>query len=88
MPYGTQFYWTVRNEGDETEDVNDLGHKGGIGLRADERSAYKGSHFMDCKAVLDGRVLGLRRVPVKITGVPLQKRQPNRVGLFKLLGRR
>src|SRR6185436_251093 len=43
MPSGTEFYWTVRNEGDEAEDTNDLGHLAGIGPTAEERSSYKGS---------------------------------------------
>lgn len=88
MPQGTQFYWIVRNEGDEAEDLNDLGHKAGIGLRAEERSAYKGSHFMDCTAVLGGRIIGLRRVLVKITGVPIPGKKSQRGTLIKLLGRR
>lgn len=40
MPYGTQFYWTVRNEGDEAEDINDLGHKGGTGPTPQEIVIY------------------------------------------------
>lgn len=88
MPSGTQFYWVVRNEGDEAEDLNDLGHTGGIGLTAEERSAYKGSHFMDCTAVLGGRIVGLRRVHVKISGATFPRRRSERGALIRLLGRR
>ena len=88
MPTGTQFYWMVRNEGDEAEDISDLGHTAGTGLKAEERSAYKGSHFMDCTAVLGGKIIGLKRVLVKITGVPIPKRKSQRAALIRLLGRR
>lgn len=88
MPPGTDFYWTVRNEGDEAEDTNDLGHIAGRGPRAEERSAYKGTHFMDCTAVLDNRLIGVRRVPVKITAVSIPKWTNQRSALLKLLGRR
>jgi hypothetical protein len=69
MPAGTQYFGAVRNEGDEAEDTNDLGHIGGSGLTARESSVYKGSHFMDCTAMLNGRMDGLRRMLVKISGV-------------------
>ena len=88
MPSGTQFYWTVRNEGDEAEDTNDLGHLAGIGITGEERSSYKGSHFMDCTAVSDDRLIGVRRVLVKITGVPLPRWKSQRAALIKLVGRR
>lgn len=88
MPSGTQFHWMVRNEGDEAEDINDLGHRAGAGLTAEERSAYKGTHFMDCTAVSGGRIIGLRRVQVKIIGTPLPTKKPQRAALMKLLGRR
>ena len=88
MPPGTQFYWMVRNEGDEAEDISDLGHKAGTGPKAEERSAYKGSHFMDCTAILGGRIIGLRRVVVTITGVTFPRRKSQRAALIRLLGRR
>ena len=88
MPVGTQYFWTVRNEGDEAEDTNDLGHIGGSGLKAHESSAYKGSHFMDCTAMLNGQTIGLRRVLVKINGVSPIRKKAQRSGLIKLLGKR
>ncbi len=48
LPVGAQVSWTVRNEGREAENLNDLGHSRAAGLSADETSAYKGRHFMDC----------------------------------------
>lgn len=88
MPFGTQFYWMVRNEGDEAEDISDLGHTAGTGLKIEERSAYKGSHFMDCTVVFGDKFVGLRRVSVKITGMPFLQRKYQKAALIKLLGRR
>lgn len=88
MPAGTTFYWMVRNEGEEAEDVNDLGHKAGTGLRAEEHSAYSGKHFMDCTAVAGDRIVGLRRVPVTIRGLAAPKRNPPRPAYVKIRGRR
>lgn len=87
MPAGTTFYWVVRNEGEEAEDVNDLGHKAGSGLRAKEHSAYGGRHFMDCTAIAGDRIIGLRRVPVTITGMLAPKRNPIKPAYVKLRGR-
>ena len=70
--------WTVRNEGGEAEYVNDLGHPAGNGAVTSERSAYLGTHYMDCVVRHHGRILGARRVPVKITGAPMPKRNPGR----------
>lgn len=86
MPAGTQFYWVVRNEGDEAENINDLGHIVGTGLRAEERSAYGGKHFMDCTAVAAERIVGLRRVPVTIKGTIAPKRNSKRPACVNLRG--
>ena len=48
LPIGAEIEWMVRNEGDEAEFVNDLGHKPAGDLRAKELSAYNGRHYMDC----------------------------------------
>jgi hypothetical protein len=88
MPPGTTINWVVRNEGDEAENTNDLGHVAGTGLAAEERSAYKGAHFMDCTATCNGKVIGLRRVRVQIEGASLPKKQNHRTALLKLIGRR
>jgi hypothetical protein len=88
MPYGTQFYWMVRNEGDEAEDINDLGHKAGQGIEATEHSAYNGTHYMDCTAVARGRIIGVRRVRVRINSFVAPKRNPPKAAWTKIKGRR
>jgi hypothetical protein len=72
----TSIDWMVRNEGDEAEMVNDLGHRAGSGLKASRDSAYIGTHYMDCVLRQNGRIYGVRRVPVRITGVSLPPRNP------------
>lgn len=78
LPPDTQFVWTVRNEGDEAEDINDLGHQAGFGLLAEERSAYNGTHYMDCAAVVRGQLIGVRRVRVIIRDQRAPRRHPLR----------
>jgi len=73
---GTSIDWMVRNEGSEAEMVNDLGHRAGTGLTARRHSAYIGTHYMDCILRQNGRIYGVRRVPVRITGVSLPPRNP------------
>ena len=89
LPPGTTVEWIVRNEGNEAENINDLGHLAGIGYSANERSAYNGTHFMDCVLRHNGRVFGVRRVPVRITGIAAPRRNPlRRPGYVQLMGRR
>lgn len=88
MPYGTQFYWMVRNEGDEAENINDLGHKAGQGIDATERSAYNGTHYMDCTAIAGGRIVGVRRVRVRIQSLSAPKRNPPKPAWTAIKGRR
>ena len=88
LPAGAIVTWTVRNAGEEAESENDLGHFVGEGLRAQEQSAYAGSHFMDVAVKLNGRLIGRRRVPVMITGMTLPKRNPPRPSYVKFRGRR
>jgi hypothetical protein len=76
LPPGTSVDWMVRNEGIEAEMVNDLGHRAGNGFRARRDSAYTGTHYMDCILRQNGRIHGVRRVPVRITGVSLPPRNP------------
>jgi hypothetical protein len=88
MPYGTQFYWMVRNEGDEAEDINDLGHKAGPGIESAEHSAYNGTHYMDCTAIAGGQIIGVRRVRVRIHSLVAPKRNPPKPSWTKIKGRR
>jgi hypothetical protein len=76
MPAGSQILWIVRNEGREAELINDLGHSGQIETTAEERSAYKGTHYMDCIVKLGGRTVAMRRIPVTITGLEMPRRNP------------
>ena len=89
MPQGTKYIWVVRNEGDEAEEVNDLGHAAGQGPAAAERSAYNGTHYMDCTAVYGRSVIGIRRVKVTIRGEPAVRRNPiKKPNYVHLRGRR
>lgn len=72
--------WTVRNAGTEAENLNDLGHPAGVGLRPKgvETSKYKGTHYMDCSVRLHGRVIGFTRVKVPISGADYPARNPRK----------
>jgi hypothetical protein len=89
LPANSEIFWMVRNEGREAENTNDLGHIAGRGLTARERSAYRGMHYMDCVVKACGQTVGMRRVPVTITGVAMPRRNPlHRPQWVKLRGRR
>jgi hypothetical protein len=75
LPRDATVEWTVRNDSEEAEDENDLGHVGDTGLHATERSAYTGTHYMDCVVKVAGQVVGHRRIPVLIEGTYLSRRQ-------------
>jgi Adenylyl/Guanylyl and SMODS C-terminal sensor domain len=78
LPPSTTVDWMVRNEGDEAEYTNDLGHRAGSGFTATESSAYTGTHFMDCILRQNGRIYGVRRIPVRISGISAPLRNPGR----------
>lgn len=81
--------WIVRNQGDEAEETNDLGHKAGKGWSVTEHSAYKGTHYMDCVIKHNGTIIGLRRITVIIDGVYLPKPKTKKRPFWKeLIGRR
>jgi len=81
LPAGATVRWIVRNEGQEAEFTNDLGHGAGGGLQATEQSAYRGTHYMDVAVISAyGTMLGYRRIPVKISGLPMPVRNPKRPG--------
>ena len=89
LPANSQIVWMVRNEGNEAENINDLGHIAGQGLTANERSAYRGTHYMDCFVKVAGQTVAMRRVPVTITGQAMARRNPLlRPEWVKLRGRR
>jgi hypothetical protein len=68
IPPGASIEWTVRNEGDEAERANDLGHLRcrGQAIGTHERTAYRGTHYMDCTIRQRGQIIGGRRVRVHI----------------------
>ncbi len=68
LPPNSEVTWMVRNEGREAELINDLGHAGKTGTVVTERTAYKGRHFMECYVRRNGTLIGLRRIPVRVSG--------------------
>lgn len=88
LPVGATVKWTVRNEGTEAEEENDLGHTAGQGLTAKETSAYRGTHFMDVSVWRFGRLIGRRRVAVVISGVSMPTRNPSRPSWTKFRSKR
>ena len=76
LPANATIQWMVRNEGEEAESINDLGHKAGTELTAFERSAYRGTHYMDCVVRQYGVVIGMRRIPVVISSAIIPRRNP------------
>ena len=90
LPQGARVRWIVRNEGEEAEYTNDLGHLAGTDLRhAEESSAYKGVHYMDIviTSVL-GEVIGFRRIPVDISGIFMPPRNGKKPGYTRFRRRR
>ena len=81
---GTTFQWIVRNDGNEAYNINDLGHTNeSEDGYAEERSAYNGTHYMDCIAKWQGAIVGWQRVPVTINEnlqVPLRNPPKKRYG--------
>lgn len=89
IPAYATIEWTVRNDGQESDSLGDLGHRK-IGIRmfqADEHTAYAGLHFMDCIVRLNGQVYSVRRVPVNVSGISYPQRNPPRPGYTKILSR-
>jgi hypothetical protein len=78
--------WTVRNEGQEADQRSDLGHRR-VGMRllsAEEHTAYRGRHFMDCIVRMNGQIYAVRRVPVSIRDIPHAERNPPRPSYTKI----
>jgi Adenylyl/Guanylyl and SMODS C-terminal sensor domain len=76
LPPGSTVEWVVRNEGTEAEYVNDLGHRAGTGYKVSRPSEYNGTHYMDCILRRQGRIYGVRRIPVSISGLNAPLRNP------------
>lgn len=89
LPAGSQVRWFARNTGEEAELMNDMGHVKGVGLRVEERSAYRGTHHMDVVVTSSlGRVIGFRRIPVQVAGAAMPARNPSRPGYRRFASRR
>lgn len=90
LPEGAHVQWVVRNEGEEAEYTNDLGHHAGINTReADENSAYNGSHYMDVIVTIPFQgVVGFARIPVRIEGPAVPPRNPKKPGYTRIQKRR
>lgn len=86
IPEFASVEWTVRNEGDESDAVGDLGHrKIGIQLTAnEERTAYAGLHYMDCIIRIHGQVYAVRRVPVNVLDVGCPPRNPKKPSYVRI----
>jgi len=80
LPNGAEVHWIVRNYGSDAEAANDLGHRNQMGTSAEERSAYKGDHYMDVTVRLNGRSIGRRRVLVKVNRLEKPVRNPAKKG--------
>jgi len=63
--------WTVRNDGQESASIGDLGHRwsGTRMFSVEEQTAYAGSHYMDCVIRVYGSVYAVRRVPVVVRDI-------------------
>lgn len=85
LPAGAKAQWIARNEGEEAEYENDMGHRViEEGFIIEDHSAYTGTHFMDL--VIKSRfntILGFRRIPVKVTGMAMPPRNPKRKPGFR-----
>lgn len=80
VPAYATIEWTVRNEGQEAEDIGDLGHRK-VTVRKitnSEHTAYVGRHYMDCLVKIAGSVLAVRRIAVNVRNQTLPPRNPPR----------
>jgi hypothetical protein len=78
--------WTVRNDGEESDILGDLGHRR-IGIRlysVEEHTAYAGLHYMDCVVRSNGQVYAVRRVPVQIKDIKYPPRNPPKPAYTKI----
>lgn len=86
LPSGAHIQWVVRNEGEEAEYTNDLGHWSATDkIEVEESSAYKGTHYMDVLVTSPVQgVLGFLRIPVEVNGTFIPPRNPKKPGYSKL----
>ena len=82
LPSGASLRWTVRNNGHDAWNRNDIGHFAGDGVTASESSAYNGKHAMDLTVYQYGRIIGRRRIEVDVRGGTMPARNLPRKRLF------
>lgn len=82
--------WVVRNDGNEAEGTNDLGHQSRAiyQLNAEERTRYHGDHFMDCIVRQHGSIVAARRILVHILRSWYPVRNPARPAWVKFRKRK
>lgn len=89
IPQYATVEWTVRNAGDESDSIGDLGHRQ-MGMRlltVREHTQYLGRHYMDCVVRLNGQVYAARRVPVNIRNIQRAERNPPKPAYTKIVSR-
>lgn len=89
VPEYATIEWTVRNDGEESDYLGDLGHRQ-IGIRmlqANEHTAYSGRHHMDCIIRLNGQIYSVRRVSVSVRDVNYPPRNPPKPSYTKILSK-
>lgn len=89
LPEGAEIEWWVRNEGEEAEYVNDLGHYSGKKTTAKDSTSYHGRHHMDLTIKsISGEIIGFRRIPVYVEEALVPPRNPANKPSYTLLRRR
>ncbi|MDD1679367.1 MAG: hypothetical protein LUO93_09340, partial [Methanomicrobiales archaeon] len=75
IPFDATVKWVVRNQGQEAEMVNDLGHlkSGPRKLEQTEQAKYAGDQYMDCIVTQNGSFLGMNSIKVSIIDREFQK---------------
>jgi hypothetical protein len=78
--------WTVRNDGEESDSLGDIGHRtmGTRMLKTKERATYQGRHYMDCVIRLFGQIYSVRRVPVHVKDIRYPDRNPPKPAYTKI----
>jgi hypothetical protein len=71
IPEFATIEWTLRNVGQESDNIGDLGHRrsGTRMLTMEETTTYDGLHYMDCAIRVSGNIYAVRRVPVHVKGI-------------------
>jgi Adenylyl/Guanylyl and SMODS C-terminal sensor domain len=89
IPQYATVEWTVRNAGQDSDNIGDLGHRQ-MGIRmlsVIEHTSYIGKHFMDCIVRLNGQVYAVRRVPVHVKNILRAERNPPKPAYTKFISR-